>query len=161
MLIVYKGKQFSARSIYELSLEQLIALEDETTRLGKPLNLGIMAGMFDEVEKVKHKDPETQGRMRGQHPLAQWTFAINVFCAMRIEGAIKTFAEVLPILPAEVTFLREPGDPDEGMGIPLADPTVRPKRTPRASAPAARKRARSTQAAKSQASKSRKASTTG
>lgn len=165
MLIQVNGKRYKGRNIYELPLETLLALEDETTAMGKPLNLGIMQEMFDEVEKIKHKVPAEQARLRGRSPFGGWTFAINLFCAMRVAGDVSTFAEVLKISPADVEFLREPGDPEEletlGVREVTPDPTKRPKPTPKASSRAAKSSARTTQAKRSQAARSRKASTAG
>jgi len=137
------GKTYAVVPIQKLSLRDIIALENESAELGRPLKYADVQALAAEIEKHleiqaaegKKQDPST-------HPDWPWFFAILVWMARRHAGEDVSFVEAIEFPLDELEMLRDPGDfkAPKDPQKPRRKAKAKAKASGRGAAPAAAKR---------------------
>jgi hypothetical protein len=114
---------YPLKSVDELSLLDLLLLERETRDLGRPLTLSVISDMEKDVgaATMGKATVEERRRARQEHPDAPWLLAVSLWASRRAAGDKLTFEEAISFPLSELSFVREPGDPEDTPAE--ADPT--------------------------------------
>lgn len=147
MIIRVKGIDYPGTAVDELSLLDLIMLQEQTKALGRELTHADIEQMEATVNKIKHKDLPTQRELRARHPDMVWLIAIQLWATLRGAGQDVTFSEAIAIPLKQCQWISEPGDDDGNGG------TVGPTRARPASGRAAKRRPAAKRAAKKASAK--------
>lgn len=111
MIIVIKGKKYPLKTIEAVDLIDLLDLQAETKAMGRELTLAAIQDMERDIQKIKHKDPDTQGDLRGRHPDALWLMGLTLWSTRRCAGEDITFREAMKTSRADITYVAEADDP--------------------------------------------------
>lgn len=124
MIIRVRGIDYPATAVDQLSLLDLILLQEQTKAIGRELTHASVEEMEAAVNKIKHKDPQTQRELRARHPDMIWLIAIQLWATLRGAGQDVSFSEAIGIPLKDCEWRKEPGDDDDG--APVGPTRARP-----------------------------------
>jgi hypothetical protein len=117
-------------AVEEVTLLDLLRLERESSRLGRPLTLHVLDGMEDSIARAQiaavaaapaGRETAAKREAREAHPDAPWLFAVMIWACQRAAGEDITFEQALDVKANEIDVISELGDPEDE-----PDPTRRP-----------------------------------
>jgi hypothetical protein len=117
-------------AVEEVTLLDLLRLERESSRLGRPLTLHALSEMEASITQAQiaavAKAPAGQEGAakrlaRESHPDAPWLYAVMIWACQRAAGVDVSFESAIDVPPNEIDVISELGDPEDE-----PDPTRRP-----------------------------------
>jgi glutathione S-transferase len=130
---------YPVKSPDDLSVLDLLMLEQESAAVGRKLTMPVLKGMQESIDAAvaSERTPAARKQAREEHPESLWMFAITIWASRRAAGEHITFADAISFPMRELTPIPEPGDE-------VADEVDPTRAQRRASAPGVARRAKQT-----------------
>lgn len=115
--------EYPVKTPDDLSLFDLIQLEQQTTAVGRTLTMPVLVEMDHSIEQAvaAASGAAAKRAARENHPDAPWMLAVTIWASRRAAGDAVSFTEAISFPLRELALVPEDGDPPAD----AVDPTLR------------------------------------